>query len=116
MGSREKADVFLLNLGNKIYFTAADKQASDMIADSIGKHTIKKRTYGRSLGKSNTSWTEQDEHLIKPHALRALPKHTAIIKHCERPYRRVFLPPSPFTKPKASLPKPKVSEAPSKAL
>ena len=44
MGSREKADVFLLNLGNKIYFAAADKQASEMIADSIGKHTIKKRT------------------------------------------------------------------------
>jgi hypothetical protein len=45
MGSREKADVFLLNLGNKVYFTAADKLGSDMIADSIGKHTIKKRTY-----------------------------------------------------------------------
>ncbi len=100
MGSREKADVFLLNLGNKIYFTAADKLSSDMLADSIGKHTIKKRTYGRSLGKSNTSWTEQDEHLIKPHVLRSLPKHTAIIKHCERSYKRVFLRPSPFTKPK----------------
>jgi hypothetical protein len=100
MGSREKADVFLLNLGNKIYFTAADKQASDMIADSIGKHTIKKRTYGRSLGKSNTSWTEQDEHLIKPHQLRSLPKHTAIIKHCEQRHRRAYLRPSSFTKPK----------------
>jgi hypothetical protein len=100
MGSREKADVFLLNLGNKIYFTAADKLASEMLADSIGKHTIKKRTYGRSLGKSNTSWTDQDEYLIKPHVLRALPKHTAIIKHCERAYKRVFLRPSPFTKPK----------------
>lgn len=103
MGNREKADVFLLNLGNKIYFTAADKLSSEMLADSIGKHTIKKRTYGRSLGKSNTSWTEQDEHLIKPHVLRALPKHTAIIKHCERPYKRVFLRPSPFTKPKPAV-------------
>ncbi len=103
MGSREKADVFLLNLGNKIYFTAADKLSSEMLADSIGKHTIKKRTYGRSLGKSNTSWTEQDEHWIKPHVLRSLPKHTAIIKHCERPYKRAFLPPSPFTKPKPAM-------------
>lgn len=99
MGNREKADVFLLNLGNKIYFTAADKLASEMLADSIGKHTTKKRTYGRSLGKSNMSWTEQDEHFIKPHVLRSLPKHTAIIKHCERRYKRVFLSPSPFTKP-----------------
>jgi hypothetical protein len=105
MGSREKADVFLLNLGNKIYFTAADKLSSEMLADSIGKRTIKKRTYGRSGGRSTTSWTEQDEHLIKPHVLRALPKHMAIIKHCERSYRRVRLPPSPFTKPKAALKK-----------
>jgi hypothetical protein len=99
MGGKEKAEVFLLNLGNKIYFTAADQQASIMIADSIGKLVIRKRTYGRSGGKSNTSWTEQDEYLIKPHELRALPKHVAIIKHCERPYKRARLEPSPFTRP-----------------
>jgi hypothetical protein len=97
MGSRERAEVFLLNLGNKIYFTAADKQASDMIADAVGKRTIKKRTYGRSLGKSNTSWTEQDEHWIKPHELRALPKHRAVVKHCEQRFRKILLKPTRFT-------------------
>ncbi len=50
MGSREKADVFLLNLGNKIYFTAADKLASEMIADAIGKRTIKSRRNRRNRG------------------------------------------------------------------
>jgi hypothetical protein len=99
MGTREKADVFLLNLGNKIYFTAADKLASEMLADSIGKRTIKKRTWGRSGGKTTVSWTEHDDHLIKPHVLRSLPKHVAVIKHCERRYKRVYLPPSRFTKP-----------------
>jgi type IV secretory pathway TraG/TraD family ATPase VirD4 len=99
MGTREKADVFLLNLGNKIYFTAADKLASEMLADSIGKRTIKKRTWGRSGGKSTVSWSEHDEHLIKPHILRSLPKHVAVIKHCERPHKRAYLPPSRFTKP-----------------
>jgi len=102
MGNREKSEVFLLNLGNKIYFTAADKQASDMIADAIGKHTIKKRTYGRSLGKSNMSWTEQDEHWIKPHELRALPRHCAIVKHCEQRFRRLILPPTRFTRSNCS--------------
>ena len=97
MGGREKAEVFLLNLGNKIYFTAADLQASEMIADAIGKHTVKKRTYGRSAGKSTMSWTEQDEHWIKPHDLRDLPKHTAIVKHCERHFRRVCLRPTSYT-------------------
>jgi type IV secretory pathway TraG/TraD family ATPase VirD4 len=104
MGTRERADVFLLNLGNKIYFTAADKLASEMLADSIGKRTIKKRTWGRSGGKSNVSWSEQDEHLIKPHILRSLPKHVAVIKHCERRYKRAYLPPSRFTRPKRATP------------
>jgi hypothetical protein len=98
MDGRDKAEVFLLNLGNKIYFTAADRQASEMIADALGKHTVKKRTYGRSGGKSSMSYTEQDEHWIKPHVLRELPKHTAIIKHCERHLKRVRLSPAPFTK------------------
>jgi len=97
MGSREKAEVFLLNLGNKIYFTAADKQASEMIADAIGKHTVKKRTYGRSAGKSTMSWREEDEHWIKPHVLRDLPKHTAIVKHCERHFRKMRLKPTSYT-------------------
>jgi hypothetical protein len=97
MGSREKAEVFLLNLGNKIYFTAADKQASEMIADAIGKHTVKKRTYGRSAGKSTMSWREEDEHWIKPHVLRDLPKHTAIIKHCEQNFRKTALKPTSYT-------------------
>jgi type IV secretory pathway TraG/TraD family ATPase VirD4 len=100
MGGRDKADVFLLNLGNKIYFTAADKQSSEMIADSIGKHTIKKRTYGRAAGKNTMSWKEEDEHWIKPHELRALPKHRAIIKHCERDFRRAHLKPTAFTLPR----------------
>jgi hypothetical protein len=102
MGSREKADVFLLNLGNKIYFTAADKLASEMIADAIGKRTIKKKTWGRSAGKGSISWTEHDEHLIKPHQLRSLPKHVAIIKHCERSYKRTHLAPTCFTRPSQS--------------
>jgi len=99
MGSKEKAQVFLLNLGNKIYFTAADSEASDMIADAIGKHTIKVRTYGRSNGKNTMTWREEDEHWIKPHKLRALPKHQAIVKHCEQQFRRIFLKPTPFTIP-----------------
>ena len=97
MGGRDKAEVFLLNLGNKIYFTAADKQASEMIADAIGKHTIKKRTYGRSAGKTTTSWKEEDEHWIKPHELRVLPKYHAILRHCEQRFRRIRLAPTRFT-------------------
>jgi hypothetical protein len=104
MGSKEKAHVFLLNLGNKIYFTAADSEASDMIADAIGKHVIKVRTYGRSNGKNSMTWREEDEHWIKPHDLRALPKHVAIVRHCEKHFKRTRLAPMSFTLPR--LPNP----------
>lgn len=100
MGGRDKAQVFLLNLANRVHFTAADKEASDMIADTLGKREIKKKTYGISAGKNSTSWTLQDEHIIKPHELRELPKHVAIVKHCEMKFfKKVKLKPSPFTKP-----------------
>lgn len=108
MGTRSKAEVFLLNLANKIYFTAADKEGSDMIADAIGKHTIKKRSHSFTGGKTTTSITEIDEHYIKPHELRDLPKYVAIIKHCEKGFKRVKLRPSPFTKPLPSQPLPKL--------
>lgn len=104
MGSKEKAQVFLLNLGNKIYFTAADSEASDMIADAIGKHAIKIRTYGRSNGKNSMTWREEDEHWIKPHDLRALPKHVAIIRHCEKHFKRARLAPMSFTLPRPPKP------------
>jgi rhodanese-related sulfurtransferase len=39
------------------------------------------------------NYSEQDEHKIKSHDLRALPKHTAVVIHCERGHRRKLLPP-----------------------
>lgn len=104
MGGKDKADVFLLNLGNQIHFTAADKQAAEMIAESIGKRTIKKRTYGRSGSKSSMTWREEEEFWVKPHILRDLPKHVAVIKHCEKHFKRARLSPTHFTLPARKSP------------
>ncbi len=98
MGGKDKAEVFLLNLGNQIHFTAADNQASEMIADALGRHTIKQLTQGRTVGGNTLNWKDEDEHWIKPHELRALPKHFAIIKHCEKPFRQIYLGPTNFTR------------------
>ncbi len=35
----------------------------------------------------------QEEHKIKPHILRSLPKHTAVLVHCERGFKKTLLPP-----------------------
>jgi len=90
---REKAKVFTLNLRNRIIFKAADEEGAQESADFLGKKRVIKRTWGYSAGQRNRSYTEQEEHKIKPHILRALPKHTAVLVHCERGFKRSLLPP-----------------------
>gem|GEM_PF-4409735 len=39
------------------------------------------------------NFSEQEEHKIEPYILRALPKHTAVLTHSERGFKRILLPP-----------------------
>ena len=90
---KEKAKVLVLNLRNRIIFKAADEEDALDSADFIGKKRVIKKTWGYSAGQANRSYTEHEEHKIKPHILRALPKHTAVLVHCERGFKRTVLPP-----------------------
>lgn len=90
---REKARVFTLNLRNRLIFKAADEEGAVESADFIGKAKVIKKSWGYSNGKMSRNYSEQEEHRIKPHVLRGLPKHTAIVTHCERGNRRKLLPP-----------------------
>ena len=90
---RDKAKVFTLNLRNRLIFKAADEEGALDSADFIGRKTIVKKSWGYSGGRQSKNFTEQDEHRVKPHVLRHLAKHTAIIVHCERGHRKAVLPP-----------------------
>jgi hypothetical protein len=90
---REKARVFTLNLRNRLIFRAADEEGALESADFLGKHRIIKKSWGYSGGKMSRNFSEQEEHKIKPHLLRGLPKHMAVVIHCERGHRRKVLPP-----------------------
>jgi hypothetical protein len=90
---REKARVFSLNLRNRLIFKAADEEGALESADFIGKTRVIKKSWGYSGGKMSRNFSEQDEHKVKPHLLRTLPKHTAVIVHCERGHRKALLPP-----------------------
>ncbi len=90
---REKARVFTLNLRNRLIFKAADEEGAIESADFLGKRKMIKKSWGYSAGKRSSNYSEHDEHKIKPHVLRNFPKHTAVIVHCERGYRRKLLPP-----------------------
>jgi type IV secretory pathway TraG/TraD family ATPase VirD4 len=90
---REKARVFTLNLRNRLIFKAADEEGALESADFLGKKRVIKKSWGYHSGKMSRNYSEQEEHKIKPHILRNLRKHTAIIVHCERGHRRKLLPP-----------------------
>ena len=90
---REKARVFTLNLRNRLIFKAADEEGAVESADFLGKRNTIRKSWGYSAGNRSSNYSEHDEHKIKPHVFRNFAKHTAVLVHCERGYRKKRLPP-----------------------
>jgi type IV secretory pathway TraG/TraD family ATPase VirD4 len=90
---REKARVLTLNLRNRMIFRAADEEGANESADFLGRKKVIKKSWGYSGGRQSTNYSELEEHKIKPHILRSLPKHTAVLVHCERGFKKTLLPP-----------------------
>jgi hypothetical protein len=88
---REKARVFTLNLRNRLIFRTADEEGALESADFLDKHRVIKKSWGYSRGRMSRNFSEQEEHKIKPHILRGMPKHTAVVIHCERGHRRKLI-------------------------
>ncbi len=88
LGGREKAEVTILNLRNRIIFKAADRACAESSADFIGRHLYWKKSYTRAKGGTSTTRSREEEYLVKPYQIMSLPKFTAIIKHCERRFVR----------------------------
>jgi hypothetical protein len=88
LGTKEKAEVTILNLRNRIIFKAADKTCAESSADFIGRRMHWKKSYTRGRGNTSTTRSREEEYLVKPYVLMSLPKFTAVIKHCERGFRK----------------------------
>jgi type IV secretory pathway TraG/TraD family ATPase VirD4 len=91
---REKARVFTLNLRNRLIFKAADEEGALESADFLGKKRVIKKSWGYHSGKMSRNYSGHEQHKIKPHLLRNLRKHTAIVVHCERGHRQKVLSPT----------------------
>ena len=77
----------------RLIFKAADEEGALESADFIGKAKVIKKSWGYTGGKMSRNYSEQEEHRIKPHILRTMRKHAAVVIHCERGHRRKLLPP-----------------------
>ena len=89
----DKSKVLTLNLRNRIIFRCADEADAVQAADFLGKKRVVKRSWGYTAGKRTVTYSENEEHKIKPHKLRNLRDHECVLVHCEKGFRRVTLPP-----------------------
>ena len=94
-GSLDKryADVLMLNLSNELIFTVANHDSAVIASKNIGEREIVEKTWGWAAGKPSYNY----QRVIKPYfpafKLRKLPKFTAIVRHCEKPFRKRLIPP-----------------------
>ena len=89
----EKTQVLTLNLRNRIVFKAADEAGALESANFLGQRKIQQKTYGTSGGMVSRSYTNVEEHKIKPYELRHLKKHQCVLVHCEKGFEKTILPP-----------------------
>jgi hypothetical protein len=88
------ADVLMLNLSNELIFTCANHESASIASKNIGEREVVEKTWGWAAGKPTANY----QRIIKPYLpafkLRKLPKFTAIVRHCERPFRKRLIPQS----------------------
>lgn len=94
-GSLDKryADVLMLNLSNELIFTVANHDSAVLASKNIGEREVVEKSWGWSAGKRSYNYQKKIKPFFEPYRLRKLPKFQVIIRHCEKPFRRRFLPP-----------------------
>ena len=55
-----------------------------------------KKSHGNSGGKSSVNYQKVDEHIIKPHILRAMKKFVCVLIHCESGHKKFLFKPIGF--------------------
>ena len=89
----ENAKVLLLNLRNRILFTAADEDDARVSADFLGKKPVWEISETSGEGRRTRTRTQRERYRIEPHQIRNLRKHQCILVHAEKGFRRCYLPP-----------------------
>ena len=95
LGSLDKryADVLMLNLSNELIFTVANHDSAQIASKSIGEREITEKSWGWSAGKRSYNYQTRIKPWLEAFRLRKLPRFTAIVCHCEKPFRKRLLPP-----------------------
>jgi len=94
-GSLDKrhADVLMLNLSNELIFTVANHDSAIIASKNIGEREVVEKSWGWAAGRKSYNYQRKIKPFFEPYQLRKLSKFTAIIRHCEKPFRRRLIPP-----------------------
>lgn len=87
------ADVLMLNLSNELIFTAANQDSAVIASKNIGEREVTEKSWGFSAGRKSYNYQRKIKPFFEPYQLRKLPKFTAVIRHCEKPFRKRLVPP-----------------------
>jgi hypothetical protein len=87
------ADVLMLNLSNELIFTVANQDSAVIASKNIGEREVVEKSWCWSAGKRSYNYQRKIKPFFESYQLRMLPKFTAIIRHCENPFRKRLIPP-----------------------
>jgi hypothetical protein len=90
---KRHADVLMLNLSNELIFTVANHDSAVIASKNIGEREVVEKSWGWAAGKRSYNYQKKIKPFFEPYQLRKLPKFNAIIRHCEKPFRRRLVPP-----------------------
>lgn len=93
LGGKEKTEPIILNLRNRVIYTAADESCATGSAEFLGK--LEGSRFSTSTGRGGRQRTRNTEDLfvIKPHEFRQLQKFTCIVTHADGRYRKYITAP-----------------------
>jgi len=94
-GSLDKryADVLMLNLSNELIFTVANQDSAVIASKNIGEREVVEKSWGFSAGRRSYNYQRKIKPFFEAYQLRKLPKFNAVVRHCEKPFRKRLLPP-----------------------
>lgn len=90
---KRHADVLMLNLSNEIIMTCADQDSAVIASKNIGEREVVEKSWSISGGRRSYSYRRVIKPFMPPHELRRLPKFRAVVRHCEKPFRKRLIPP-----------------------
>lgn len=90
---KRHADVLMLNLSNELIFTAANQDSAVIASKNIGEREVVEKSWGWAAGKKSANYQKKIKPFFEAYQLRKLPKFTAVIRHCEKPFRKRLIPP-----------------------